>query len=224
MDPLAEVAPTSSRWLIASCGARWRRPAATGARGHACCTRSGSGPGPPLTGWIATSPKSPKASEIADVPAVSLTYWSANHDTCSADCDAAFEESAQPERPAGTASPRVPRRSATTPRSSRVDRSRRRGVRDPVPDTAPAASDGRHRHDRGIGPPAELESLTSSDRPGGHSEQIPDHLVDSVELARQTIVDGDATLVVNRQRSCRAGTPAWARGDLNPHEETLTGT
>ena len=47
--------------------------------------------GDALTGWIATSPLSPKATDLARVPAVSLTYWSPNHDTCTADCDARFE-------------------------------------------------------------------------------------------------------------------------------------
>jgi hypothetical protein len=47
--------------------------------------------GSTLTGWIATSPSSPKAAELAAVPALSLNYWAPDHDTCTADCDAAFE-------------------------------------------------------------------------------------------------------------------------------------
>ena len=47
--------------------------------------------GSALTGWIATSPSSPKAAELAAVPALSLNYWAPDHDTCTADCDAVFE-------------------------------------------------------------------------------------------------------------------------------------
>ena len=49
--------------------------------------------GATLTGWIATSPESPKARDLAGVPAVSLTYWASDHDTCTADCAAEFEPS-----------------------------------------------------------------------------------------------------------------------------------
>ncbi len=38
-----------------------------------------------LTGWIATSPRSPKADDLAHRPWVSCTYWDATHDTCTAD-------------------------------------------------------------------------------------------------------------------------------------------
>ena len=41
-----------------------------------------------LTGWIATSPQSPKAADLAAHPQLSLTYWRPDHDTCTADCDA----------------------------------------------------------------------------------------------------------------------------------------
>lgn len=56
--------------------------------------------GTTLTGWIATSPLSPKAADLAAQPAVSLTYWDATHDTCTADCDTAWETSDE-ERCAG---------------------------------------------------------------------------------------------------------------------------
>jgi len=56
--------------------------------------------GSTLTGWIATSPLSPKAADLAAQPRVSLTYWTANHDTCTADCDTAWENSDE-ERAAG---------------------------------------------------------------------------------------------------------------------------
>jgi hypothetical protein len=44
-----------------------------------------------LRGWILTSPNSPKARHLADNPRLSLTYWDATHDTCSADCDTTWE-------------------------------------------------------------------------------------------------------------------------------------
>jgi Pyridoxamine 5'-phosphate oxidase len=44
-----------------------------------------------LTGWVATSPQSPKAAHLASHPKVSLTYWDATHDTCTADCAASWE-------------------------------------------------------------------------------------------------------------------------------------
>jgi hypothetical protein len=47
--------------------------------------------GTTLTGWIATSPTSPKAEHLAAQPTLSITYWAPNHDTCTADCDATFE-------------------------------------------------------------------------------------------------------------------------------------
>jgi hypothetical protein len=49
--------------------------------------------GSALTGWIATSPLSPKAADLAAQPAVSLTYWTSTHDTCTADCDTEWETS-----------------------------------------------------------------------------------------------------------------------------------
>ena len=72
--------------------------------------------GESLTGWILTSPNSPKSADLAHVPALSLTYWAPEHDTCTADCDAAFQDDPADRRPDGTASPESPRRSATTRR------------------------------------------------------------------------------------------------------------
>ncbi|MEO6123297.1 MAG: pyridoxamine 5'-phosphate oxidase family protein [Ilumatobacteraceae bacterium] len=46
-----------------------------------------------LTGWIATSPLSPKATHLASTPQVSITYWTTIHDTCTADCDTSWESS-----------------------------------------------------------------------------------------------------------------------------------
>lgn len=53
-----------------------------------------------LRGWIATSPLSPKAADLAHEPSVSLTYWDPTHDTCTADCATAWEDGAE-ERRAG---------------------------------------------------------------------------------------------------------------------------
>lgn len=44
-----------------------------------------------LTGWIATDPNSLKRRHLDANPHVSLTYWDATHDTCSADCVVAWE-------------------------------------------------------------------------------------------------------------------------------------
>lgn len=44
-----------------------------------------------LTGWIATRPTSPKAADLAHEPRVSITYWSPEQDTCTADCISVWE-------------------------------------------------------------------------------------------------------------------------------------
>ena len=54
--------------------------------------------GESLTGWIATSPNSPKARHLAGLPALSLTYWHPNQDTCTADCAARFDTSPEDRR------------------------------------------------------------------------------------------------------------------------------
>ena len=56
--------------------------------------------GEQLSGWIATSPTSPKGHHLAANPWISLTYWDATHDTCTADCAVAWELSAE-QRHAG---------------------------------------------------------------------------------------------------------------------------
>lgn len=43
--------------------------------------------GDSLVGWIATSPLSPKRTDLDANPVVSLTYWDPGHDTCTADCE-----------------------------------------------------------------------------------------------------------------------------------------
>jgi hypothetical protein len=47
--------------------------------------------GEQLTGWIATSPMSPKRADLDAHPVVSLTYWHPNQDTCTARCDVRWE-------------------------------------------------------------------------------------------------------------------------------------
>ncbi len=42
--------------------------------------------GSELVGWVATSPNSPKAADLAGNPRVSVTYWDPQQDTCTADC------------------------------------------------------------------------------------------------------------------------------------------
>jgi hypothetical protein len=54
--------------------------------------------GDALTGWIATSPRSPKAADLAHQPAISLTYWDATHDTCTADCDTRWDDTPELRR------------------------------------------------------------------------------------------------------------------------------
>ncbi|MGH9084255.1 MAG: pyridoxamine 5'-phosphate oxidase family protein [Acidimicrobiales bacterium] len=54
--------------------------------------------GTDLTGWIATSPQSPKAADLEWQPAVSLTYWDATHDIATADCDTKWETTDEQRR------------------------------------------------------------------------------------------------------------------------------
>lgn len=51
--------------------------------------------GQALTGWIATSPLSPKARDLAEQPAISLTYWDPTHDTCTANCETTWDDDVQ---------------------------------------------------------------------------------------------------------------------------------
>ena len=44
--------------------------------------------GDTLTGWIATGPTPTKRSHLAHSPFVSCSYWTDNHDTCTAECRA----------------------------------------------------------------------------------------------------------------------------------------
>lgn len=56
--------------------------------------------GDKLTGWVATSPQSPKADDLASTPQVSMTYWDRTQDTCTVDCNTVWETD-QKERELG---------------------------------------------------------------------------------------------------------------------------
>ena len=45
-----------------------------------------------LTGWIATSPESPKAAHLRREPRVSLTYWDPQHEQVIVDCKAEWQD------------------------------------------------------------------------------------------------------------------------------------
>ena len=51
-----------------------------------------------LQGWILTSPRSPKADDLRAIPALSLTYWAPNHDTCTADCATSWDDTPEGRR------------------------------------------------------------------------------------------------------------------------------
>jgi hypothetical protein len=44
--------------------------------------------GAALVGWIATEPTPLKRAHLAAHPDISISYWTTNHDTCSAECRA----------------------------------------------------------------------------------------------------------------------------------------
>ena len=79
----------SSRWRTASCGASPRRGRTSGA-GASTAPDVGVGRRDVDELDPRTSPRSPKSADLARVPALSLTYWAPDHDTCTADCDAEF--------------------------------------------------------------------------------------------------------------------------------------
>ena len=47
--------------------------------------------GDALTGWILTSPMSVKAKHLDHEPRISLTYWDASQDVCTAECTTVWE-------------------------------------------------------------------------------------------------------------------------------------
>ena len=113
-----------------------------------------------LTGWIATSPNSPKAADLSVMPEMSITYWAPNHDTCTADCGATFEQSAAgADDGMGTV-----RQRARTGRVRPCDhpwmgRPRVTGLRDRAADPSPTPGDARHAHAGRAGRVAHLEGV-----------------------------------------------------------------
>ena len=51
-----------------------------------------------LVGWIATAPTEVKTSHLANSPWVSVNYWAADHDTCTAECHAQWQNDAGTRR------------------------------------------------------------------------------------------------------------------------------
>jgi hypothetical protein len=54
--------------------------------------------GDSLTGWIATSPISPKAAHLSNQPMISLTYWDPSQDTATARCRTEWENDDESRR------------------------------------------------------------------------------------------------------------------------------
>lgn len=98
MNQLADIAPA---FVEMAHRIVWCVAATSGARGeprtrvlHPIWEWNGA----VLTGWIATGPASPKARDLAANPRLSLTYWAADHDTCTADCDAVWDDTPEQRR------------------------------------------------------------------------------------------------------------------------------
>lgn len=53
--------------------------------------------GDQLIGWVATAPTSIKVAGLEATPNVSLTYWDATQDTCTADCGAEWIDEGERE-------------------------------------------------------------------------------------------------------------------------------
>jgi hypothetical protein len=98
MDPLSDVAPAfvAMAHRIVWCTAGTTR--ANGRPRTRILHPIWEWDGDSLAGWIATSPLSPKAKDLVAVPAISLTYWSPSQDTCTAECDAVFEDTPEQRR------------------------------------------------------------------------------------------------------------------------------
>ena len=161
MDPLAEVAPA---FVEMAHRIVWCTTATTGADGrphtrvlHPIWEWDGT----TLTGWIATSPLSPKARDLARVPAVALTYWAPTHDTCTAECDAEFEDGPAERQAGWDRFANGPAPVGYDPRDHPdVAGPAGRGVRHPAPHAAVAPAARRHRDDPGLGSDVQLEGLS----------------------------------------------------------------
>jgi hypothetical protein len=90
MDDLARTAPAfvtmALRIVWATAATVDRRGRPRGRILHPYWQWDGSS----LVGWIATSPTPTKRAHLDHQPFVSLTYWDASQDTCTAECRAAW--------------------------------------------------------------------------------------------------------------------------------------
>jgi hypothetical protein len=90
MSDLATVAPA---FVTMAHGTVWAAVATVGADGR---PRSRvlhpfwEWDGESLVGWIATGPTPVKRAHLDHAPYLSVTYWSPNHDTCTAECRAGW--------------------------------------------------------------------------------------------------------------------------------------
>jgi hypothetical protein len=93
MNHLSEIAPRFVQmaheivWCVAATTSQTGKP--TSRVMHPIWEWDGS----TLTGWIATGPDTLKAKHLAARPHMSVTYWAANHDTCTAGCNVAWDSS-----------------------------------------------------------------------------------------------------------------------------------
>ena len=70
-----------------------------------------------LVGWIATGPTRMKRAHLERSPYVSVTYWTASHDTCTAECRVQWELDDDTRQWVWERLKNAPHRSATTQRS-----------------------------------------------------------------------------------------------------------
>ena len=91
MSSLEQTAHRPSwRWPTGSCGRPSPPSTDEAARGAGSCTPAGCGTATSLVGWIATGPTPVKRANLEASPFVSVTYWTADHDTCTAECAATW--------------------------------------------------------------------------------------------------------------------------------------
>jgi len=90
MDDLATIAPA---FVDMAHRTVWATMATVDASGrprsrivHPCWEWHGG----ELTGWVATGPTPAKRDHLAGHPHASVTYWAPTHDTCTAECEAAW--------------------------------------------------------------------------------------------------------------------------------------
>lgn len=98
MNALAEIAPA---FIETAHRIVWATVATVDAQGHPR-TRVlhpiWEWDGDELAGWILTSPMSVKAKHLDHEPRISLTYWDASQDVCTADCTTTWEKDVESKR------------------------------------------------------------------------------------------------------------------------------